>query len=107
MKLTITLPDGRKAWTERGTWSSADPGFGTYCTIFTAKEAAANPVSLAFLESANRTSDPSQVVLPWAPVFQRIHAPDTRSARVVLPPLQKLRGQQRTGLSSAKSERCE
>lgn len=54
MKLTITLSDGRTAQAERGTWSSTDPGLATYCTISTAKEAAANHLSLAFLESAKR-----------------------------------------------------
>ena len=53
MKLTITLADGRKAWTERGTWSSADPGFATYCTIYTSKEAASY-LPHPFLESAKR-----------------------------------------------------
>lgn len=53
MKLTITLKDGRKAWTERGDWSSTDPGFATYCTIFTSREAASY-LPHPFLESAKR-----------------------------------------------------
>ncbi len=40
VKLTITLPSGVKAWTERGKWYSTDAGFANYCTVFCTLESA-------------------------------------------------------------------